>query len=68
VSVHLARPDPFDDEAVIADWASGAGGVALRLHRYDGAGHYFLDRTLPDYDAGAAELCLERARDFLKSL
>jgi dienelactone hydrolase len=68
VSVHLARPDPFDDESVIADWAAGAGDVALELHRYDGAGHYFLDRTLPDYDAGAAELCLERCRAFLRGI
>ena len=68
VSAHIARPDPFDDEAFFADWAAEAGAVALELHRYDGAGHYFLDRSLPDYNAAAAELCLERARAFLRGL
>lgn len=49
VSVHLARPDPFDDEEFFAHWASAASGAELELHRYDGVGHYFLDRSLPDY-------------------
>ena len=65
VSVHIARPDPFDDEAFFAEWREAAGAVALDLHRYDGAGHYFLDRSLPDYDATAASCCLDRVRDFL---
>lgn len=68
VSAHVARPDPFDDEAFFADWAADAGGLALTLHRYDGAGHYFLDRSLPDHDAAAAGLCLERCRTFLRNL
>ena len=68
VSAHIARPDPFDDEAFFADWADDAGSVALQLHRYEGVGHYFLDRSLPDYDAPAAERCLERATLFLGSL
>lgn len=68
VSAHIARPDPFDEEQVFIDWASHAGEIALELHRYDGAGHYFLDRSLPDYDAAAAALCLERCRAFLRRL
>ena len=68
VSVHIARPDPFDEEAFFADWAADAGPVPLSLHRYDGAGHYFLDRTLPDYDAQAADLCLARSLAFLRGL
>ena len=68
VSAHIARPDPFDDEEFFTEWAAGAGDVALEMHRYDGAGHYFLDRSLPDYDAAAAELCLERSRGFLRGL
>ncbi|MDJ0944906.1 MAG: dienelactone hydrolase family protein [Kiloniellales bacterium] len=69
VSAHIARPDPFDDEAFFAEWRADAGEAALEMHRYDGVGHYFfLDRSLPDYDAAAAELCLERARAFLRSL
>ena len=65
VSVHVARPDPFDEEQVYTDWISDAGEVALEVHRYDGVGHYFLDRSLPDYDAAAAALCLQRCRAFL---
>jgi dienelactone hydrolase len=68
VSAHIARPDPFDDEDYFAEWAADAGDVALELHRYDDVGHYFLDRTLPDYNAAAAALCLERSREFLRNL
>lgn len=68
VSVHIARPDPFDDEEFFTEWTAAAGEAALEMHRYDGVGHYFLDRSLPDYDAAAAELCLERARAFLRGL
>lgn len=68
VSVHIARPDPFDEEEVFTGWACEAGGVALEMHRYDGVGHYFLDRSLPDHDAAAAALCLERCRAFLGQL
>jgi dienelactone hydrolase len=68
VSAHIARPDPFDEEQVFTGWAGEAGGIALDLHRYDGVGHYFLDRSLPDYDAAAAALCLERCRAFLQRL
>jgi dienelactone hydrolase len=68
VQAHIARPDPFDEEQVFADWAGEAGEVALELHRYDGVGHYFLDRSLPDHDAAAAALCLERCRAFLRRL
>jgi dienelactone hydrolase len=65
VSAHIARPDPFDAEQVFTDWAEESGDIALELHRYDGVGHYFLDRSLPDYDEAAAALCLERCRAFL---
>ncbi len=68
VSCHIARPDPFDDEEFFTDWAAAADGVDLALHRYDGVGHYFLDPSLPDFDADAADRCMARARAFLKRL
>ena len=68
VSAHIARPDPFDSEEDFAAWKAGAGEVALDLNRYDGVGHYFLDRTLPDYDKEAAVMCMDRVRTFLASL
>ena len=68
ISAHIARPDPFDDDTFFDDWVAGAGGVALNLHRYDGVGHYFLDRSLPDFGALQAQLCLDRAVAFLNTL
>lgn len=68
VAAHVARPDPFDEEAVFEGWAAEAGDVSLDFHRYDGVGHYFLDRSLPDYDEAAAEACLERSLAFLNGL
>lgn len=68
VSAHIARPDPFDDEDFFAQWAADSGETALEMHRYDGVGHYFLDPTLPGYDAAKAELCLERSLAFLARL
>jgi dienelactone hydrolase len=67
VQAHLAEPEPFDDEGFLADWAEEArqAGLAFELYRYPGAGHYFTDATLPDYDAAAAALCAERALAFL---
>jgi dienelactone hydrolase len=68
VSVHIAHPDPFDDEDYFADWVAQKGEADLQMHRYDGAGHYFLDPSLDDYNEAAAKLCLDRSREFLKSL
>ncbi|MGZ9809671.1 dienelactone hydrolase family protein [Pseudoroseicyclus sp. H15] len=68
VQAHIARPDPFDDEAYFAEWAASKGSAELEIFRYDGVGHYFLDRALEDYGAEAAELCLSRADAFLASI
>ena len=68
VQAHIAQPDPFDDEAFFEDWVAEAGETSCEVHRYPGVGHYFLDRSLPDYDAAAAELTLERSREFLEGL
>lgn len=65
VSVHVARPDPFDEEEFFGEWIAEAQSIELAMHRYDDAGHYFLDETLPDYHAEAAKACLNRTRDFL---
>jgi dienelactone hydrolase len=57
VQAHIARPDPFDDEAYFADWAETNPGVALDLRRYEGVGHYFLDPSLADFGEEAARTC-----------
>ena len=68
VQAHIARPDPFDPEEFFDDWVASTPPVALDLRRYDGAGHYFLDRSLPDYDETAARACRAAMRAFLGSL
>lgn len=68
VQAHIARPDPYDDEAFFADWVDANPGVALDLRRHDGAGHYFLDPALPDFDADAARDARAAMLAFLASL
>lgn len=68
VSVHLAEPDPFDDEDYFAQWLAGKGEADVEMYRYADCGHYFLDPALDDYNEAAAKLCLDRSREFLKAL
>ncbi|MEM9792848.1 MAG: dienelactone hydrolase family protein, partial [Pseudomonadota bacterium] len=68
VHVHAARPEPFDDEEWFTSWEKSNPGVPLSLFRYDKVGHYFLDKSLPDFDADANKLCRERCLEFLRQL
>lgn len=68
VQAHIAQPDPFDDEAFFEDWVAAAGDTSCELHRYPNVGHFFLDRSLPDYDAEASDTCMKRAKRFLAML
>ncbi|MFO1144922.1 MAG: dienelactone hydrolase family protein, partial [Amaricoccus sp.] len=70
VELHLAEPDPFEDEDWIRRWVSGAAadGAAVAVHRYPGVGHLFTDPTLPDHDAAAAASALDRALAFLEHI
>jgi dienelactone hydrolase len=67
VQVHMADPEPFDDEAFIAEWLEAARRLPIELEdfRYPGVGHCFTDATLPDYDARASALALDRVLGFL---
>lgn len=67
VQVHLAEPDPWEDEDFVGEWTADARaeGLGLEVFRYPGAGHLFADPTLPDFDAGAAEAMWERVLAFL---
>lgn len=67
VQAHLAEPDPFEEEAYVADWTQRSG-PAVTLFRYPGAGHLFTDATLPDHDAAACDLAWRRALAFLEAL
>lgn len=75
VQVHLAQPDPWEDEDFVGDWLGEArrARLALEVFRYPGVGHLFADRTLPgygepDYDEDAAEAMWRRALEFLGRL
>jgi dienelactone hydrolase len=70
VQLHLAEPDPFEEEEFVADWLAQAASISLvmEVFRYPGAGHYFLDAALPDHDAAAAALAEERIRAFLSRI
>lgn len=70
VQVHLAEPDPFEDETFVVDWAGAAAraGIALEIFRYPGAGHLFTDPSLPDHHADAAALVWRRVAAFLDAL
>jgi dienelactone hydrolase len=63
VQVHSMEADPWleldEVQAIVEEAADG------ELFLYPGAGHLFTDVTLPDYDAGAARLLMERVLEFL---
>jgi dienelactone hydrolase len=68
VQVHGKEDDPFfleDMEAarVLIDSTAGA-----ELFLYPGGQHLFADSSLPDYDAAAAALLIERVLEFLASV
>ena len=65
VQTHAAVNDPFarDPQGWLA--ATTQTQAAVELFLYDGPGHFFTDRTLSDYDSGAAELAWSRSLDFL---
>ncbi|GLQ16171.1 dienelactone hydrolase family protein [Maritalea porphyrae] len=68
VQAHIAKPDPFDDEAYFNEWQTDAPTQNLSIFRYDKVGHFFLDRAISDFDKDATKLCLERSIAFLDRL
>lgn len=66
LQVHVADPDDWcrpDELAALERSAPHA-----RVHRYPGRRHMFVDPSLMDYDADAADLFEERLSDWLASL
>jgi dienelactone hydrolase len=66
--LHLAEPDPCEDEEFVADVAEAAdrAGVALELFRYPGAGHLFTDPSLEGHDPAGTALLWRRVDAFLE--
>ena len=63
VPLQLHGPDPDEDVEIARALAATIDGVERFL--YPGAGHLFVDRSLPDYDEEAAGLVRERVLRFL---
>jgi dienelactone hydrolase len=67
VQLHLAEPDPFEEEAFVGEVEAAArrAGCALETFRYPGAGHLFTDPALPGHDPAAAAALWGRVDAFL---
>ncbi|MFD7884460.1 dienelactone hydrolase [Streptomyces sp. SID2999] len=70
VQLHVAEPDQFETDDWLSAWylQMGRTGADVEVYRYPGAGHLYMDRDLPDYDAEAAEATWRVALGFLESL
>jgi dienelactone hydrolase len=69
IAVHVADPDPFAPPEEIAKWTMTAkrAGVRPDIFSYPTAGHFYTDRTLPDFDQAATEQTWARLLDFLSA-
>jgi dienelactone hydrolase len=67
VTLHVADPDLYAPPAEMGQWMRTARstGVCVDAFTYPDIGHFFTDRTLPDYDCEAAERTWERVLNFL---
>jgi dienelactone hydrolase len=70
VQVHLADPDAFVSGDQRSGWRENAlrCGLSVEVFEYPGAGHFFTDNLLHDYDAEAATKTWSRAVTFLETL
>ncbi|MBX5188127.1 dienelactone hydrolase family protein [Rhizobium sp. NZLR3b] len=70
VQIHLADPDRFAPREEVEAWQAVAArsSIAAEIFKYSGAGHLYIDPTLPDHDAAAAELTWSRVIGFLAAL
>lgn len=70
VQLHVAEPDPFEPDDWLSAWylRIRAIGADVEVYRYRGAGHFYTDPGLPDYDAEAAEATWKAALGFLETL
>ncbi len=66
LDIHLADPDEWVDEAALAELVFRAPHA--RVFRYAGRRHMFVDRSLRDYDADAADLFEQRAEAWLNDV
>jgi dienelactone hydrolase len=68
VQVHGKEADPFFLEDLEAARALAGSTEQAELFLYPGEEHLFADSSLPDYDAGASALLMERVLAFLAAI
>jgi dienelactone hydrolase len=69
VQIHLMESDPWAQEGDLdAARELAAAAEEAELFLYPGDRHLFADRSLPDYDKGAAALLMKRVLGFLDRL
>jgi dienelactone hydrolase len=66
LQIHTMRDDALGDVDVATEVAATVEAAELFL--YDGDRHLFTDRSLPDHDAAATALLLERVRGLLDAV
>ena len=67
IQAHIADPDEFAPSTEVASFREAVTGAGLspELFFYPGAGHFFTDPALADFDDHAAELVWRRVAAFL---
>lgn len=64
---HFGNADHMvdEEERVVTESFIRLGGKETEFFTYEGAGHWFIEDSSPNYDNDAAELAWERAKGFL---
>ncbi|MFG1796752.1 dienelactone hydrolase family protein [Nocardia sp. NPDC049149] len=70
VQLHISASDRFAPAEQLTAWQARARrhGAAATVHTYSGAGHFYTDDTLPDFDRLATDLTWQHATQFLTDL
>jgi dienelactone hydrolase len=70
ITLHVAQPDPIVPPDIVSSWASEArkAGLDPEIFYYRGAGHFYTDEAIPDFDPDAAQQTWERILHFLNNI
>jgi dienelactone hydrolase len=70
IQLHVSDNDPFFPSAEVRAWQAAArdAGFSVDVFTYERAGHYFIDRKLPDYSQEATAALWPRLLSFLRDV
>jgi dienelactone hydrolase len=70
IQLHVSEHDPFFPGAEVRAWQTAAqdAGLSVDVFTYERAGHYFMDRALPDYSEEATAALWPRLLPFLRDI